>query len=87
MAKTIDQDGNDLTWRAVYMRYYSQYEVACEDLDEAVSLLWWGQEDGQLSPLQIIEPTGHVLEGRDLDKALDDYEDAYNQRSIEKTSE
>lgn len=61
-------------WRAVYMRYGEQREDECEDLRAAVRLLYWGQEQGELSPRRIISPSGEILEDSELEQALDGYE-------------
>lgn len=76
MAKVIDQDGNALVWLAVYMRYGAQYQDECEDLQDAVGALYWGQEAEVLSALRIVSPSGVVIEGPELEQALDEYERA-----------
>lgn len=75
MTKIINQDGEVLSWVAVYKRYFSEYRADCSSLEEALGFLYWGQGDGQLAANAIIEPSGHVIEGHQLDKALSDYED------------
>jgi len=75
--KIINQDGETQIWVAVYMRHYCEYRAECDSLDHALGLLYWGLDDGQLSPSSIVEPSGNVIEGEELDEALENY---YNER-------
>lgn len=77
MPKIINQDGETLRWTAVYNRYMSPYEVSCESLRDAIGLLFWGQDNGDLSPTRIVEPNGNVIEGEELSKLLEDYGDTH----------
>lgn len=70
--KIIDQYGRTLTWIAVYMRYRCEERAECDSLDEAVGFLWGGLDNGDLSPVAVIEPEGHIIERPELDKMFDD---------------
>lgn len=61
MSGVIDQDGQSLTWTAVYWRYHSRYEEERDSLQEAVAFLERGEEDGSLSSEAVLGPDGKVL--------------------------
>lgn len=61
MPGVINQDGEALTWTAVYWRYHSRYEQECDSLDEAVRFLEYGEDDGSLSSEAIFGPNGKLL--------------------------
>lgn len=71
--KVIDQDGKEQVWTAVFMRFYREQREECEDLDDALGLLFWGQERNDLNPVSVIHPGGHVLEGAELSAAVAEY--------------
>lgn len=75
MAKVIDQDGKELAWVAIFMRYHHEYQEECEDLEDALGMLCWGQERGDLRAVRVVSPSGEVLEGADLDRAITAYRD------------
>lgn len=73
MPKIIDQDGKRLSWIAHYNRYMHPYEVSCESFDQAIGILFWGRDNGELSPQKIVCPNGDIINGEALIKALGDY--------------
>lgn len=84
MTKVIDQDGNQLEWIAVYARHHVEYREECEDLNDALDLLTFGEEAGQLASISVISPTGEVLEGMELSAACRlREEEERKQRTIE----
>lgn len=56
----IDEDGRELTWVARYWRYGVDREQECESLESAVSFLIWGEENGDLSMTEVVDPDGVV---------------------------
>jgi hypothetical protein len=70
--KIIDQNGETLVWTAVYMRYYQEGREECDSLDDAVGFLWGSQDAGLASPTCIVEPSGRVIEGDELDQMIQD---------------
>jgi hypothetical protein len=81
--KVINQDGEQLFWTAVYARYHHRYDERCDDREEALAMLHWGQEYGELAPLKVVSPSGETLEGEALQKALEEYERSVSQVEIE----
>lgn len=74
MAKVIDQDGKELVWIAIYMHYGSEGQEECSDLRDALSFLSGGVENGQLSPVRILRPSGETIERPELDDLIEEYE-------------
>lgn len=58
-------------WTARYMRYHQPGHAECDTLDEAIGVLAWGEEEGEMAGVEIVAPDGSVaLEGDELDQAI-----------------
>lgn len=58
---TIDEDGNELTWTAVYWRYMCKDTEECDSFEDAFRHLMWGEEYEQFSAYALLGPDGTVL--------------------------
>jgi hypothetical protein len=59
--EVVTPDGSVLEFVAIYHRYHVRYEVPFPTPEDAARMLYWGEEEGQLSSGGIRYPDGHVL--------------------------
>lgn len=61
MSQVIDENGNPQTWTAVYWRFHSREREECDSLDEALSFLANGEDNGNLSATEVLGPDGTAV--------------------------
>lgn len=65
MSPVIDEQGNPQTWTAVYWRYHARYEHEADSLEDALSFLSNGEDEGALSSEKVLGPNGEVVISED----------------------
>jgi predicted oxidoreductase (fatty acid repression mutant protein) len=69
------EEGSRPVWTVIYKNYGSTLQYECGSWRDAVGFLWGGMENGLLAPVAIVQPSGVVIEGDDLDKTIWDFDE------------
>lgn len=69
------EEGPKPVWTVIYKNYGTTLQYKCGSWRDAVGFLWGGLENGLLAPVAIVQPSGVVIEGDDLDKTIWDFDE------------